>query len=256
MKIVEANDARRCGPPAIPWPGTSVQSPADMPALWPLLEQQGVVLVQAETGDSEGRILRQIVTDLGTAEPHDAGRQDVWDIRYDSVAAHNNGTRSLTMKAFPFHTDGSFEDPPPRYLAMYVVQEDRFGAGRTLLVETGAVLQHVSAEAQQVLRSMRFRFRVPAEFDKGIAFRDVFILLGDGLLRYRREIIQEGGCVPKQLAALDKLDAAIASIPPTELFLKSGMLLLLDNARFLHARTEVRDPARHLLRMRFSSREN
>jgi len=34
--------------------------------------------------------------------------------------------------------------------------------------------------------------------------------------------------------------------------LRSGMILLLDNARFLHARTEVRDPERHLLRMRFS----
>jgi alpha-ketoglutarate-dependent taurine dioxygenase len=226
--------------------------PPDLPALRRLLQADGLALVPAEPGDVEGRTMRRVVAELGTADPHHTGGKDMWDIRY-RPAAGGGCTRSLTLQSFPYHTDGSFEEPPPRYIALYVVREDRFGGGATLLLEVAAVLPHVSAGARQTLRSTRFRFRVPAEFDKGVPYCDAPILFGDGLLRYRREIIDESDCGRAQVAALDELDAAIAATEPARLSLPSGTLLLLDNARFLHARTEVRDPERHLLRMRFSS---
>jgi len=70
-------------------------------------------------------------------------------------------------------------------------------------------------------------------------------------MRYRRKIIDEQLC-PEAVPALDELDAAISAVEPLRMRLRSGTILLLDNARFLHARSEVRDPERHLLRMRFS----
>jgi len=220
-------------------------------ALGRLLERRGMALVEAAPGDPHGRTMSWIVGELGTAQEHDSLGQDVWNIRYDASAEENGATRSLTMKSFPFHTDGSFEEPPPRYLAQYVVKEDRFGGGETLLVKAASVLRRLTAPTCEVLRSTRFRFRVPAEFDKGLPFRDVPILFGEGLMRYRREIIDDEAAGSAR-AALDELDAAIESVEPVRLRLRSGMILLLDNARFLHARTEVRDPERHLLRMRFS----
>ena len=33
--------------------------------------------------------------------------------------------------------------------------------------------------------------------------------------------------------------------------LKTGQLILLNNRRFLHARTTIKDPERHLVRIRF-----
>jgi alpha-ketoglutarate-dependent taurine dioxygenase len=231
---------------------TARQPRVNLSALRRLLEEDGLVLVQAEPGDAAGRSMRRLVAGLGTADAHHAGGQEVWDVRYRPGTGATE-TRSLTLKSFPYHTDGSFEEPPPRSIALYVVREDRFGGGVNLLVEVSEVLKHVSREAQEVLRSPRFRFRVPAEFDKGRPYCDAPVLFGDGLLRYRREIIDETTCSAAQVAALDELDGAIEAVEPLQLTLPAGMVLLLDNARFLHARTEVRDPERHLLRMRFSS---
>jgi alpha-ketoglutarate-dependent taurine dioxygenase len=215
------------------------------------LEEQGLALVEAQPGDAEGRELRRIVGQLGTAEQHDRLGRVVWHIRYDALAAARGATPSLTMEPLPFHTDGAFEDPSPRYLAQYVVREDRFGGGETLLVEVASVLDRLSVETLGVLRSTAFRFYAPAEYNKGVPYRDAPILFGDGLMRYRREIIDEDVC-REAVSALDELDAAIGAVEPLRLRLQSGTVLLLDNARFLHARTEVRDPERHLLRMRFS----
>jgi alpha-ketoglutarate-dependent taurine dioxygenase len=221
-------------------------------ALRQRLDERGIVLARTEPGDTTGRTMRQIVAALGRADVHDAGGRQVWDIRYKPEAV--DGTRSLTLKAFPYHTDGSFEDPSPTAIALYVVREDRFGGGDTLLIEAAQALRQLSDEALDVLRTTRFRFQIPAEFAKDVPYRDLPILLGPDRLRYRREILDETRCAPMQVAALDALDAALAAVEPIRMTLRSGTILLLDNARFLHARTELRDPERHLLRMRFSAR--
>jgi alpha-ketoglutarate-dependent taurine dioxygenase len=230
---------------------TSCRDDRQIAELWQRLDREGMALIEAAPGDAEGHELRKIVGQLGNAEQHDRLGRVVWHIRYDATAAARGATASLTMEPLPLHTDGAFEEPPPRYLAQYVVREDRFGGGETLLVEVAAILRRLSAETLNVLRSTRFRFCAPAEYDKGVPFRDAPILFGEGLMRYRRKIIDEELC-PEATWALDELDAAIRAVEPQRLWLRSGAILLLDNARFLHARTEVRDPERHLLRMRFS----
>lgn len=215
------------------------------------LERYGLALVRVTPGDSGGREVQQIVEQLGRAEEHDRLGQTVWHIRYNAAAAARGATASLTLEPLPFHTDGAFEDPSPRYLAQYVVREDRFGGGETLLVEVASVLRRLSTKTLDLLRSTYFRFHAPAEYAKGTAFRDAPILFGAGLMRYRRAIIDDDLSEAAK-SALDELDATIAAAEPLRLRLRSGEILLLDNARFLHARTEVLDPERHLLRMRFS----
>lgn len=215
------------------------------------LQRDGLALIKAAPGDAEGREVRRIVEQLGTAEVHDRLGQTVWNIRYDAAAAARGATASLTLESLPFHTDGAFEDPSPRYLAQYVVREDRFGGGETLLVDVAKVQGRLSAETLAILGTTHFRFHAPAEYAKGAGFRDAPILFGDGLMRYRRAIIDDHQQAEAK-SALDELDAAIAAVEPLRLRLHSGEILLLDNARFLHARTEVLDPQRHLLRMRFS----
>lgn len=216
-----------------------------------LLQCQGIALIEAAPGDAEGDELRQIVARFGTPEGHDRLGQIVWHIRYDAAAAARGATASLTMDPLPFHTDGAFQDPSPRYLAQYVVREDRCGGGTTLLVDVASVVRRLSAKTRDILRSRRFRFHAPPEYAIGTPYHDASILFGDGLMRYRRAIIDEDIDGDAQVA-LDELDAAIGAVEPISLPMRAGDLLLLDNARFLHARTEVRDPERHLLRIRFS----
>ncbi|HET6880183.1 MAG TPA: TauD/TfdA family dioxygenase [Pirellulales bacterium] len=215
------------------------------------LEQEGIVYVAAAPGDAEGHELRDIVGRLGTAEEHDRLGQFVWHIRYDAEAAERGATASLTMEPLPFHTDGAFENPSPRYLAQYVVQEDRFGGGETLLIDVATVVDRLNAATCEILRTTYFRFWAPAEYAKQSPYHDAPILFGDGLMRYRRAIIDDE-LRADAAAALDELDAAIDAVKPARLRLPSGAVLLFDNARFLHARTAVLDPDRHLLRMRFS----
>lgn len=223
----------------------------DLVALRSQLAHEGMALVQIEPGDEAGRGMQRIVAELGAACTHHAGGDEVWNIRFDP-AAGDAGTRSRTMKEFPLHTDGAFEEPAPRYIAQYVVREDRFGGGESLLLNVADILVQLSPETCDILRHTHFRFCTPREFDKGLAYNDLPILFGDGLVRFRREIIDESACSLDQIAALDEVDVAIDALEPMRFQLPSGALLLLDNARFLHARTAVLDPQRHLLRMRFS----
>lgn len=215
------------------------------------LERDGIALIEAAGGDEEGHELQEIVSRLGTAQEHDRLGQAIWHIRYDAAAAARGATASLTMEPIAFHTDGAFEDPSPRFMALYVVREDRYGGGESLLVEVAAVLKRLTARSLETLRSTPVRFRAPAEYVKVAAYRDAPIAFGQGLMRYRRAIIDERLC-PAAKQSLDELDAAIAAVEPIRLLMHSGTILILDNARFLHARTAVHDPDRHLLRMRFS----
>lgn len=219
-----------------------------------LLQRQSVALIKLAPGDTEGHELRRMVGQLGTAETHDQFGRIVWDIRFNATAAARGATASLTMEPLPFHTDGAFQNPSPRFLAQYVVREDRFGGGETLLVDAASVLSRLSADTLGVLRSQHFRFWAPAEYVTGAPYHDAPIVFGDGLLRYRRAIIDEAIGENTQLL-LDQFDAAIAAVEPMRLPLSSGDVLLLDNARFLHARSKVLDPERHLLRIRFSRYE-
>ncbi|MDR3634030.1 MAG: TauD/TfdA family dioxygenase [Isosphaeraceae bacterium] len=229
------------------------ESEANAETLRRCLAREGAVLITSEPGDAEGVAIRRLVAAAGTAEDHNADGQRVWHVRFDANAGEG-AARSRTMKAFPYHTDASFEEPVPRGVALYAVRADCYGAGELLLQKTADVLRRVSAATRRVLRQPVFRFRVPAEFDKGVADRTLPILLGDNLIRYRREIIDERGLTPARAWALGELDWAIANGTPIRLFLPSGMILLFDNARFLHSRTAPRDPERHLLRMRFTFR--
>lgn len=216
-----------------------------------LLQRQSVALIKVAPGATEGNELRRIVAQLGTAEQHDQFGRIVWDIRFNATAAQRGATASLTMEPLPFHTDGAFQNPSPRFLAQYVVREDRFGGGETLLVDAASVLRRLSAETLDRLRSQQFRFWAPAEYVTGAPYHDAPILFGDGLLRYRRAIIDEAFGENTKLL-LDQFDAALAAVEPMRLQLCSGDALILDNARFLHGRSKVLDPERHLLRIRFS----
>lgn len=71
-------------------------------------------------------------------------------------------------------------------------------------------------------------------------------------MRYRRDIIDESKLTFDQKRALNAVDALLADpylvqyyrIPPQ-------CIAFYDNGRFLHGRTPVRDPKRHLKRIRF-----
>jgi hypothetical protein len=149
--------------------------------------------------------------------------------------------------------DCSFEDPPPRYMCLYVLQQDRMGGGHSSLVDAEVLVRYLSRKALRVLTAAEFDMRVPAEFQKGgdkvIRGRLIF---GSGLWRYRSDIIIKDRCTEGELAALAELDGLLRNphlVLSTDL--PQDSILVLDNSRWLHGRSAIFDQSRWLKRVRY-----
>ena len=176
--------------------------------------------------------LLEAIAEVGTPLPQDAAGTLVWHVRLDPQAAVKpQAARSLTLDEFPFHTDGSFEDPQPRYVALYAVREDRLGGGESQLKRVASILAALAPDDRRVLAERRLRHRVPEEFRKDVAYRDLPLVYGDGLLRYRPELIDRTRCEAAELRALTNLEAAVDAAPTIKLRLRRGEMLVVDNAR-------------------------
>lgn len=98
--------------------------------------------------------------------------------------------------------------------------------------------------------------QVPKEFQKDVTHVTGALLTSDGKIRYRREIIEplnsEAG---KALEELDSVlqsseDNGIARVLGDDI-MKDSTIVCLDNAKWMHARSQVRDPQRWLRRVRW-----
>jgi alpha-ketoglutarate-dependent taurine dioxygenase len=244
----------------------------------------------AEVAEQLTILLRAFVDRIGVAVPHsNDDDSDVWEVSPSSplpaaaassepsrasdagagaenpVGLPGHVPRSHTCQAFTLHTDSSFEDPPPRYVALAVVRQDSKGGGQTCLVPVRDVLARLSPADVEVLGRCWYRWAVPFEFQKSSAAgaaREMIapVLWHDEFIRYRDECVSvatdrlTSAEVGQAETALEALGATIAELadPPTPLFvLPQESLLFFDNARFLHARSEVFDDSRRLLRIRF-----
>jgi hypothetical protein len=215
------------------------------------LSTYGIVLGHVNHDDPEGKIFKQLIEEIGEIDTHDEKGTKTWDVKYDPSVDQAKGTRSLTLREFEMHTDASFELPPPKYICLYVVREDAFGGGISQIIEGRKLLALLSAETKHILQS-KYTVRVPDEFYKGRRYEQVPILDEEMNFSFRRDIIIREECSAAQLQALEELEALLSNESIIESkFLPRGTMLILDNGRFLHARTEVKDKDRHLLRMRF-----
>jgi alpha-ketoglutarate-dependent taurine dioxygenase len=210
------------------------------------LEKDGLCLVKSISDDPLSEDLQGFVSEIGMPHQHNERGTVLWDVRPCSESPE--AARSHTALPFPMHTDCSFEDPTPRYLALQVVRADSRGGGLSLFARVKDVLDKLSLADQEVLKG-DFTFKIPAEFHKGVNRRRLPILANDSF-RYRREILLD--CTRVQEEVLDKMEEALTA--PGIVFrcrLERGTVLLLDNHRYLHGRTTILDPERHLRRVRF-----
>jgi alpha-ketoglutarate-dependent taurine dioxygenase len=210
------------------------------------LEDMGLAVLWLGFDDPESLGLLSLASALGSPHPHSAEGEILWDVR--PSVSQGQGARSQTSLPFPLHTDCSFEDPTPRFIGLHVVSQDRLGGGLSLLADGRQARQNLDPVYQKVL-AQEFVFQVPKEFRKGVSEQRLPILQGD-TLRYRREIIDDNQCSDQQREAMDQFEHSLTRC--TQNFtLPEGTVLLLDNWRFLHGRTEVLDHRRHLRRVRF-----
>lgn len=230
-----------------------------------------MVLVSLNFSDPSSNYLRHLVLGLGKWHhhkppiEHSATRGWFWDVRPKDNVVHQ--ARSESSLNFPWHTDCSYESSPPQFFGLHVIHADRNGGGTLSALEASTVIQKISDSSRKVMFRPEFRMKVPREFFKGISNIDGSLLCQDGprgniRMRFRSDIIEPlSEDARKALFELDKIltfdgGGTIESVRVnlTPEILSDNTIVLMDNSRWLHARTDVKDLRRHLRRIRWGRR--
>lgn len=237
-----------------------------------MLRGPGLGLVQLGFHDPGSAYLGQLVLSLGRQHghgppiTHSADRGLFWDVRpSELLAGQGHQARSEGTAVFPWHTDCSYEACPPRYFALQVLHADRFGGGTFSMLNAEGLIGSLASSTRDALASPEYRIKVPAEFFKGTN-NIVGSLLAQPnhaavRMRFRADIVEP--LTARACDALQKvqerLEPRAGSEPPDMQMqmhcdaetLPANSILLMDNGRWLHARSQVKDSQRHLRRIRW-----
>ncbi|KAJ5678737.1 hypothetical protein N7462_006981, partial [Penicillium macrosclerotiorum] len=237
------------------------------------LEAKGVLKLQLGFADDDSLYLRDLILNLhqnhhhGLPITHSAERGWFWDVRPSKTFQSNNHqARSETMHRFDWHTDCSYEENPPQYFALQVIQPDRSGGGTLSVLNADRLLGLLSPFARNCLSSPNYQIHVPPEFIKNPEESSIIGSLlaaksssqTGSKLRFREDItVPLTGDASR---ALDELKSTLFSeeaqeqvLHLTSETLHRGSIIMMDNRRWLHARNEIRDPNRHLRRVRWNA---
>lgn len=226
----------------------------DVAACQKYLRLNGRVLIQLlDTPPASGvEIFKRLTQSLGKTHEHDSVGTTLWDVKLQPNNTAGALARSLTMKEFPMHTDGCFEEPAPDYIGLYVLKADALGGGMTHLIDSADFLHRLSGQTLDCLRNTSFPMRVPEEFYKGKRQVALPILTDGDRFRFREELMIREQCSGAQNEAIDELNGWLNNHTlMRSIYLPTSSIILLDNGRYFHARSAVNDPERHLLRLRF-----
>ncbi|RBR24246.1 uncharacterized protein FIESC28_02979 [Fusarium coffeatum] len=236
------------------------------------LERTGILKIILGFSDTSSSYLKQLLMSLHELHhhrlpiSHSAKRGWFWDVRPNDTTfqAGNHQARSETMNEFPWHTDCSYEPELPRYFALQVLQHDRYGGGTLSVMNVEKLNELLSTESKAALMAPEFRIEVPPEFIKDQERKHITgsILMSNGqstMIRFREDIVTP--LTSRAEVALQELCTALMQQEVqahTTLHLKSsdlpkGSIILMDNRRWLHARNDIKDPERHLRRVRWDA---
>ncbi|KAK6540822.1 hypothetical protein TWF694_008210 [Orbilia ellipsospora] len=240
------------------------------------LQQHGILKITLGFQDPGSQYLEQLVLSLhehhGHQLPisHSASRGWFWDVRPSfgtSFQTPQHQARSETMDEFPWHTDCSYEDLPPRYFGLHVLQHDRLGGGTLSVINVQKLSELLSPETRTSLMQQDYSIRIPLEFIKEPEKRSIIGSLLTAqhssqpyTIRFRRDLITP--LTERASRALQEFDVSLrraetradsSSLHLTPKDLPAGSIILVDNRRWMHARNDIKDPERHLRRVRWDA---
>ncbi|KAL2867568.1 uncharacterized protein BJX67DRAFT_371905 [Aspergillus lucknowensis] len=235
------------------------------------LQQHGILKISLGFPDPGSQYLKQLVLSLHQhcshqlPISHSASRGWLWDVRPESSSFQtvNHRARSETMEEFPWHTDCSYEEMPPRYFALQVLQHDRFGGGTLSAMNIQRLNESLSPSTQESLMRQEYKINIPKEFTKDPGKQQIIgnLMAIDPesqscLMRFRRDILTP--LTEEASRALEELDESLrcesfSTVHLTSADFPTGTIIIMDNRRWLHARNDVKDPQRHLRRLRWDA---
>ncbi|MCJ1287870.1 hypothetical protein MMC26_007222 [Xylographa opegraphella] len=238
----------------------------DMQAL--ALKEHGIVGIELGFNDPDSHFMLKLVEAMGcTPDSHSSTQGALWDVTYrPEGTTGGNGdiahSRSHSLGEFAWHTDGSYEPVPQRYFGFHILHPDKQGGGVFRVLKADDLISMLSPQAADILINTEFDIKVPAEFYRGVESNKGKLLelddqTGRVYVRFRRDILPDPpSSDPAACEAVEELNRlldqseGLGTSVPNSVF-KENTILLMDNARFLHMRTDIKDPKRWLRRVRF-----
>ncbi|KAL7522035.1 hypothetical protein ACHAWX_006730 [Stephanocyclus meneghinianus] len=225
------------------------------------LMQDGLAMLFLDEAVSDCLIFEQFIKDdLGAViHQHSSNVGSVWKIH----PMNGGKARSHSADAFLPHTDASYESCPPRFFALSVVRADRCCGGLLGFASVEKAIEKLTKEDFDILRNTVVHWRRPDEFSKD-AHDDLVeatVLFSRRRARVRSDIMETAHLSTRKerqfwdaynrfYAHLDEMCQSSARLLPER------TIILMDNQRFVHARTQIKDIHRVLLRTRFDFDES
>lgn len=163
--------------------------------------------------------------------------QDVSPKRGAETRQENSGSILLEL-----HTEDGFHPAPPHFLSLICLRGDRDGVAATVTAGIGDVLPALDAATIATLRRPEFRTKFSSSFvhdtDELVLTRPMPVLCGpEASPDLRVDFHGTIGTTPAAKAALARLeDAMLGALKG--LVLEPGELIILDNRRTVHGRTD------------------
>ena len=234
------------------------------------LRTHGICAIELGFTDPDSTFLLDVVFSMFCSpDTHSATQGTLWDVKYKpegvkSESGKDGSAHSIShsLGEFAWHTDAAFEQHPTRFFGFHIIHPDRHGGGVFRVLRAEDLLSMLSPSAVKILTTQEFDLRVPPEFYKGREFIRGRLLKFDPAtgriyIRYRRDILcdppsedAEANAAVNELVKLLDQPENVGEMVPTYAF-KENTVLLMDNARYLHSRTNIKDPRRWLRRVRF-----
>lgn len=190
-----------------------------------------------ETGVVNPWVLELIAEHLGAI-------RGIWGKNYElghkpySETSTNSVAQSLSE--LPPHTDGTFEIDLPPSLILQCVVPDKDGFGISTLIDCWKVIELLSTQTKHTLLKTPFRF-FREEMGKQVTLMAPILELQDSVYKVRYRNDHKHPLIPPtgeaRVALTDFIDGISKPSVMTEIQLKAGDVIWIDNHRFLHGRT-------------------
>jgi alpha-ketoglutarate-dependent taurine dioxygenase len=241
-----------------------------------VIEDQDVVSI----ADCQAQLRERGWTILPPHLLHDGARAALAHFGRIIPQLHGLETYEVTLKPgfekLPFsqsrneigpHTEAPVYDPPPKYLALHCHRQAKCGGGQTLLADGMAYYEALSPELKGWVAQNEVAFTstpMPGSSEKRV-HRAKLLEERDGaqLFRFSYNQFHYGDVNPSESDMNSSSFAQYAGTPLGEIaqgcerffydnvipvLVPEGSLLIWDNQRMMHARSEYQDPVRHLTR--------
>jgi alpha-ketoglutarate-dependent taurine dioxygenase len=250
---------------------------------WPQLNDFGQQIAQTVKGEQGFVVIRglningfdqrirdalilSVVSAVGAPTDHNNDKRILWPVTPRVIQPGKKATFSEEAGEAPFHTDSAFSRHPERFISLFVVREAQDGGGQTVLLSGERVIDALSAsrdgqECLEILRRTEFPFRVPDAFYAGEDVITAPVLSGDPLIRFRYDCIMSGFDLrpemrtPEAVWAVEHFASFMRECDAAMTYrVARGEMIVSDNHRLLHSRTDFVDPNRLLIRVRMHQR--